>query len=537
MAYRFSSRMFSVIDDNGDAIAGAKVYTYRSGTSTPLPSYQDEVFSIPNTNPVIADAAGRFPDMFFEAFKYKVILTDADDVTLETIDPIDGRLDFVNTDRLVALNPSDPSPGYLEDKLEEIGMTGASDLDDTVTDTTPVKGGFDMERYQITNGGGCPVENYGIYGESDPRWVDVSANATRMATMMLAEQKIAFGHDTYVFDDTIVIPGQKDVMLIGSGNSHDNLFTDFAGTRLEFIGATTQLAGIYNTSQNALNGSTIMDMVVQWEGPNNIAAIGIYTEAPMHMERVTVNSWRSHAVNYRSDVGVVVGGTWVNVNAQNNVGYGIYIQNNICGLSMENCRGSVNGTWDLVIDIEPAFSSGVTLSEGLFNRAYIKRGWNIKTINANFDALQIDADVVRYCDFDIAYIGGGGLTDNSTYQTYARYRGSAANYNGQVMSNKIDVAASGTFQPGATQLNHQLNVITSTTASDTAVKLPELSRRGEDVTVANFGTDIVKLYPYEGGKINNLAEDAFINIPIGETRVLRCYDTLTGAYWLEIGKG
>jgi len=46
-------------DDNGDPLAGGKVYTYEQGTTTPLATYQDEAETTPNTNPVILDSSGR----------------------------------------------------------------------------------------------------------------------------------------------------------------------------------------------------------------------------------------------------------------------------------------------------------------------------------------------------------------------------------------------------------------------------------------------------------------------------------------------
>lgn len=46
-------------DDNGDPLAGGKLYTYEAGTTTPLATYTDEGGGTANTNPVILDSAGR----------------------------------------------------------------------------------------------------------------------------------------------------------------------------------------------------------------------------------------------------------------------------------------------------------------------------------------------------------------------------------------------------------------------------------------------------------------------------------------------
>lgn len=75
---------------DGRPISGAKLYTYLTGTSTPKPVWTDAGLTIAHTNPVEADASGRFPAMFLEAGDYRTVLTDANDVTIHTDDPVEG---------------------------------------------------------------------------------------------------------------------------------------------------------------------------------------------------------------------------------------------------------------------------------------------------------------------------------------------------------------------------------------------------------------------------------------------------------------
>lgn len=77
------------LDDNGDALAGGKLYTYIAGTTTPLATYSDNEVT-PNTNPVILDAAGRADIWLASSSTYKFVLTDSDDVTVWTVDNISG---------------------------------------------------------------------------------------------------------------------------------------------------------------------------------------------------------------------------------------------------------------------------------------------------------------------------------------------------------------------------------------------------------------------------------------------------------------
>ena len=94
-AERFAPPRTTALDSNGDPLSGAKLNFYTTGTSTPLDTYSDDALTTPNANPVVADSAGRFGEIFLQALEYKVVLTDADDVTIWTADPVDGAVAFL----------------------------------------------------------------------------------------------------------------------------------------------------------------------------------------------------------------------------------------------------------------------------------------------------------------------------------------------------------------------------------------------------------------------------------------------------------
>lgn len=75
---------FVVLDNSGQPVSGAKCYTYTGGTTNNKTTWADSGKSTPNTNPVIADAYGRLT-VFAEGV-YKIVLKDASDVTLVTLD-------------------------------------------------------------------------------------------------------------------------------------------------------------------------------------------------------------------------------------------------------------------------------------------------------------------------------------------------------------------------------------------------------------------------------------------------------------------
>jgi hypothetical protein len=88
MANRLYSPDQQFADQNGIPYAGGFLYFYASGTSTPLTTYQDSALSIPNTNPVVLDSAGRAGSIFLQNLAYKVVLTDVNSNQIWTEDPV-----------------------------------------------------------------------------------------------------------------------------------------------------------------------------------------------------------------------------------------------------------------------------------------------------------------------------------------------------------------------------------------------------------------------------------------------------------------
>lgn len=89
--FRYSSPYQTALDTAGITVPGALLYFYQSGTATPLATYSDAALSLPNTNPVLADAGGLFPNIFLQSgLDYKVILKDSDGNQLWEADPVTG---------------------------------------------------------------------------------------------------------------------------------------------------------------------------------------------------------------------------------------------------------------------------------------------------------------------------------------------------------------------------------------------------------------------------------------------------------------
>jgi hypothetical protein len=75
-------------DNNGVPLSGGLIYTYQAGSSTPLTTYTTNDGTIPNTNPIILDSAGRTPNEVWmqTGYSYKFVLQTSAGVTLQTLD-------------------------------------------------------------------------------------------------------------------------------------------------------------------------------------------------------------------------------------------------------------------------------------------------------------------------------------------------------------------------------------------------------------------------------------------------------------------
>lgn len=123
--------------------SGAKMSFFETGTSTPRDTFTDAEAGTPNTNPVIADSNGVFPDIFIIG-TYKIILTDKNDVQTgfgekdpveETVDS--GFIDKLNPDTLtIATNDVSIEVGdVVRTKEFSTGNGGGGTYDTVLTST------------------------------------------------------------------------------------------------------------------------------------------------------------------------------------------------------------------------------------------------------------------------------------------------------------------------------------------------------------------------------------------------------------------
>lgn len=94
---RYTHPKVQWIDQNGDPLAGGKLYFYTTGTSTPKDTYTTEALSVANANPVVADSTGTWSDIWLGSGDYKVVLKDQNDVQIWSADPVNESGTFAGT--------------------------------------------------------------------------------------------------------------------------------------------------------------------------------------------------------------------------------------------------------------------------------------------------------------------------------------------------------------------------------------------------------------------------------------------------------
>ena len=84
----------TALDDDGRPIANARLYLYESGGTTNATAYTTKTLSTPHDQPIVADAAGRFPAIYLRHETnpaYRAVLKDANGATIADVDPINRQ--------------------------------------------------------------------------------------------------------------------------------------------------------------------------------------------------------------------------------------------------------------------------------------------------------------------------------------------------------------------------------------------------------------------------------------------------------------
>lgn len=108
-------------DDNGNPLAGGKIYSYQAGLTTPQTTYTTSAGNFAHSNPIILDSTGRVPAggeiWLTNGQSYKFVVNDSANNLIGTYDNIDGINDIypINAEN-VAYDP--PFSGAVATNVE-----------------------------------------------------------------------------------------------------------------------------------------------------------------------------------------------------------------------------------------------------------------------------------------------------------------------------------------------------------------------------------------------------------------------------------
>lgn len=176
---------FQATTSSGGPLAGALLYFYQAGTTTPITTYADAAEGTPSTtvvqsdatSAIVADASGLFAPIFVPgSTAYKYVLKTAALVTVQTVDGVSPPITLSTADqsvtggaRIVSLDHGTKSSGTF----------------------TPDPGDRPIQRY--INGGAhtlAPGTNYGNY------ILDITNNASAGAITTSGWTKVVGAFDT-----------------------------------------------------------------------------------------------------------------------------------------------------------------------------------------------------------------------------------------------------------------------------------------------------------------------------------------------------
>ncbi len=135
-------------DANGDPVSGAKALFYQTGTTTPVTTYTDEALSVAHSSPVVADAGGKFAQVFIGAgTQVKVVVNDADDALLYQYDPCPMVQGTSSAAESVTFNPvTGVASDNVQDAIEEVqsNITAVSANVQTIVQTGGSGGAYTL---------------------------------------------------------------------------------------------------------------------------------------------------------------------------------------------------------------------------------------------------------------------------------------------------------------------------------------------------------------------------------------------------------
>lgn len=283
-------------DDNGDPLSGGKLYTYTAGTTSPATTYTTNNGTIPNTNPIILDSAGRVPNQIWlqNDVSYKFVLNSSTDTLVWTKDNVPGIFpDVASNASNIDYDPPFPngvtSNYTIEDKLSQtVSVKDFGAVGDAVTDDTSA---FSAAiTYLLSLGGGTLYVPQGAYLLNGAAGADGIKNGILLPFNSSGGSENGNSNTIKIQGDseyTRLLAGSNSMYVIRLSGSHceiTNLRIE-ANAKTNVVGLglvptdTTNLSAFADQSQNSISKLVIKDCadaIVLQCGPGTTATSACY---------------------------------------------------------------------------------------------------------------------------------------------------------------------------------------------------------------------------------------------------------------------
>jgi len=231
---------FQFFTTTGLPLNGGFIYTYQAGSTTPLTTYSDNGAVFPNTNPIVLGTDGRPQNEIWltYGYNYKFVLTDSNNVTIQTYDNLYGIIGVQST--------SGGGGAYVPSGLIAMwsGAIGAIPSGWLLCDGT--NGTPDL-RSSFIVGAGSTYSPGATGGSTDAIVVSHTHTATSSSTSTVTDP----GHFHAYQKATVTAPQSGSSTAVFTANSSAN--TDSATTGISVATSTTttnQSTGVSGTNAN-----------------------------------------------------------------------------------------------------------------------------------------------------------------------------------------------------------------------------------------------------------------------------------------------
>jgi len=251
----------TVLDGDGVAVSGAKITTTDTGTGVAAATYTSADLSAANTNPIVADSAGRYVAYLPAGANFTFAITTSADVAIETqanIQAVPGTSVNLDIEGVVGEAVTAGQVVYLSSAAEASPLTAGkwylTDSDAAATSTTPQSIGVAVSAIAINAVGTIrlagEVNSAGSVLVGTTYYVGATAGAIVSSAPVLARQVgVGLTTSSLLLAATTVVAAS-----IPNPISQDLLFTD-ATYDIGKSGATRPRDGFF--SRNAVVGGTL----------------------------------------------------------------------------------------------------------------------------------------------------------------------------------------------------------------------------------------------------------------------------------------